>query len=82
MATLPFGINAQGTITGNYFDTNGVQHGFVRNKDGSITTVDAPNAGTSAGQGTVFFGINQAGSLAGYYVDPNNVFHGVVVTGE
>jgi hypothetical protein len=42
----------------------------------SITTFDAPGAGTGAGQGTFpTGGISQLGVIAGYYIDANNVSH-------
>ena len=43
--TLLFGINPAGAVTGGYIDASGVAHGFVRAKDGTITTFDAPGAG-------------------------------------
>jgi len=53
-------------------------HGFVRAADGTITTFDAPGAGTGSGQGTVAGSINQDGVIAGDYVDPGGVEHGFV----
>ena len=40
--TAPGSINAAGQITGSYFDSTFAQHGFVRGKDGSITSFDVP----------------------------------------
>src|SRR5207302_114184 len=42
----------------------------------TITTFDAPGAGTAAGQGTFGFGINPAGMIAGIDQDASNVYHG------
>jgi hypothetical protein len=42
----------------------------------TITTFDAPGAGTGAGQGTLPFAINPAGLITGYYLDTGDVFHG------
>ena len=67
--TVTFAINPVGTITGYYLDSSNVYHGFLRAKDGSITTIDAPGAGTGPGQGTVTNTINPAGAIAGYYCD-------------
>ncbi len=53
-------------------------HGFVRASDGTITTINAPEAGTAAGEGTFGSDINTAGAVAGYYVDANSVDHGFV----
>jgi len=57
-----------------------VFHGFVRAKDGTITTIDAPGAGTGPGQGTQCGSINPAGAITGSYIDSNNVFHGFLRT--
>ena len=76
-------INPEGAIAGFYSDSNGVLHGLLRARDGTITTFDAPGAGTSAGQGTslnawtsVVDGLNPAGAITGSYIDGNNVNHG------
>src|SRR6478736_7700861 len=45
-------INANGAITGYYVDPVGALHGFVRDKNGVLTTSDAPGAGTANPQGT------------------------------
>ena len=41
--TEPSGINPGGVITGGYIDASGMDHGFVRAHDGTITTFDVPN---------------------------------------
>src|SRR5215475_15773110 len=54
--TFPFNspnlISPDGTITGYYVDSAFVNHGFVRDANGAITTFDVPGAGTGATQGT------------------------------
>ena len=55
-------------------------HGFVRNKKGTITSFDAPDAGTGNGQGTSGNSINTAGDITGNYFDASNVGHGFVRT--
>src|SRR5215472_3063929 len=42
----------------------------------TITTFDAPGAGTAANQGTVAFAINLAGAITGFTRDANNARHG------
>jgi hypothetical protein len=42
----------------------------------TITTFDAPSAGTGPNQGTFPTRINKAGTIEGYYTDANNVNHG------
>src|SRR6516165_1336217 len=44
----------------------------------TITTFDAPGAGTGSGQGTLSFCINPRGTIAAGYIDAINVFHGFV----
>src|SRR5438477_25240 len=45
-------INPAGAIVGFYTDASDVLHGYVRVPGGTITTFDAPGAGTGTGQGT------------------------------
>jgi hypothetical protein len=72
--TQAYGLNDSGTITGQYFDANGVAHGFVRTPDGAITTFDAPGAP----QSTVPMSINAGGVTTGYYADATGRAHGFV----
>ena len=53
-------------------------HGYVRARDGGITTFDAPGTG----QGTTPFTVNQSGAIVGYYVDESNAYHGFLAEGE
>jgi hypothetical protein len=69
-----------GEITGQYIDSNGVNHGFVRSPSGAITTFDAPGAGTGAGQGTLPETPNMFGVITGQYIDANNVHYGFLRT--
>src|SRR5437016_4699876 len=59
------GMNPAGATVGQYLDASNVFHGFVRAPNGTITTFDAPGAGTGAFQGTVVNGINPAGVMEG-----------------
>jgi uncharacterized membrane protein len=76
--TFAYAISPQGAITGDYVDSGGVSHGFVRARDGTFITFDAPGAGTAPGQGTDAFSINPAGTITGYYNDANLLAHGFV----
>lgn len=67
----PVNLNDWGAITGIYIDTNYVYHGYLRNVDGNIVTVD-PMGSTF----TFPVGINDLGSITGYYIDANGVYHG------
>ncbi|MGH9741085.1 MAG: chitobiase/beta-hexosaminidase C-terminal domain-containing protein [Candidatus Acidiferrum sp.] len=76
--TIPLVMNGAGDISGFYEDGNGVNHGFVRAANGTVTApIDAPGAGTSGMlPGTISMGINAAGNSTGTYADANGVFHG------
>jgi hypothetical protein len=67
----PVGLNDRGVITGSYWDSNNVQHGFLRTPNGSFVTVDPPGSA-----GTQPESINDSGAITGYYLDANNVYHG------
>jgi len=77
------GINDSGAVAGNWatdpeFKSGG--HGFQRFADGTISTFDAPGAGTGQFQGTFPSAINNAGAIAGTVVDSSNVAHGFLLT--
>jgi len=76
--TFAFSINSAGAIAGEYVDASSVSHGFLRARDGTFTTFEAPGADTTAGSfnGTFAFSINSAGAIAGEYVDASSVSHG------
>jgi uncharacterized membrane protein len=70
-------INSQGAIAGYYTQANSnnvypTTHGFLRDKFGTVTTIDPPSA-TSASA----FSINASGAVAGSYSDINGT-HGFV----
>ena len=70
--TVPMSINPAGTITGYYVDAGSIFHGFVRDKDGIITSFDAgPNF-------TIPTSINPKGTITGSYQDASRVTHGFV----
>jgi hypothetical protein len=67
---FPNSINAAGVIAGNYYGC-GAEHGFVRDRDGKLTTFDPP--GSTSTQPT---SINDAGAITGFYADASGVTHG------
>lgn len=71
-------LNDAGTAVGYFFDSGNVFHGFVRTRDGTVTQIDGPNAGTAAFTGTLAASINDAGVIAGYTVDNNGVAYGFI----
>jgi hypothetical protein len=61
---MPWSINPAGEIIGNFYrDDAQTVHGFVRERDGKITILDAPCAGAS----TFPNSINAAGVITGIY---------------
>jgi hypothetical protein len=73
-------INDAGDIAGYFGDTAGVVHGFVRRKDGTFITFDAPGATRSGNLGTFSECINSLGDVAGYfYGGANAVLRGFVL---
>ena len=76
--TYPFGINANGAITGWYVDEANVSHGLLRDKHGALVEFDVPGEGTGPFQGPNVYSIAPNGAVAGFYFDPNNVVHGFV----
>jgi uncharacterized membrane protein len=55
-------IDRAGDVTGSYSDAAGVQHGFVRNPYGTITSFDPPE-----GKQTNATSISDGGAIAGFY---------------
>ena len=79
--TIPWGIVIGGWIQGDYIDSNGVYHGFLRSPHGHFTTFDVPGMGKGAGQGAVHvMGMNQELLIVGAYLDSNNAYHGFLRT--
>jgi hypothetical protein len=55
-----------------------MNHGFLLDKNGAMTTFDAPSGGTGPDQGTLPWDINPNGTIAGWTVDDADVLHGFV----
>ena len=68
-ATLVLGINNRGQTVGSYIDDAGAYHGFVRDKQGAVTSLPAaPGADPMAG-GTQPTSINDRGQIVGLAYD-------------
>jgi hypothetical protein len=72
--TVALGINAAGTITGYYVDSNNTVHGFVRSSSGTTTDFDVPGASQ-----TLPSAINKAGEIVGFYLSDSG-YRGFVRT--
>jgi hypothetical protein len=62
--TLASGITPDGTITGYYTDASGVQHGFLRDRNGSFATFDPPGSTSTAPTS-----ISPSGEIAGAWCE-------------
>jgi hypothetical protein len=62
-------INPDGVITGYFYDTNHNPHGFLRARDGTFTTFDAPAPDSYPPGSFATFpaSINPEGAITGYY---------------
>ena len=81
--TIPLSINSGGIIagiytTGTYQNGTHPYHGFMRAANGTITTFDAPGAGTNTAQGTAPSAINASGTITGTYADSSGAEHGFI----
>jgi hypothetical protein len=65
-------------IVGSFNDGFTINHGFLRDPKGSITTFDAPGAGVGYDQGTAPLGIAASGEVMGRIIDSNNLNHGFI----
>jgi hypothetical protein len=73
-------LNPEGAVVGSYVDSSGVQHGYVRASNGTITEYSAPGAGTSAGQGGGSASVTALGVITGYFFNSDSVPIGFVRT--
>ena len=71
ISTDALGINDLGVTVGYYIDSNGAEHGFIRNADGAFTFFNFPGAFITA-----ITGINDAGNFVGYYALPGEEVFG------
>ena len=77
--TYAFSNNPLGVITGFYRDSSNVIHGYVTAPPyRNFTTLNEPDAGTSANQGTFATSVNLEGDVSGNYTDASGVSHGFV----
>jgi hypothetical protein len=77
--TDSYAVNNFGTITGDYVDANGVQHGMLLGKQTITVDYNKCQAITGTG-GIAFFGINNSCSLAGWCTNTSGVQIGFTST--
>src|SRR5438105_6839880 len=70
-STNTFAWAIDGSVTGYYFDSSNIVHGFLRASDGTIATFDP--GGSSD---TEAYAINAAGTAAGWYIGSDSMAHG------
>jgi uncharacterized membrane protein len=71
-ASIAWGINNEGDVSGQYRDAAGVQHGFLRSKRGGYTAIDYQGSTRTIGQK-----VNARREVVGYY-EAGAVWHGFV----
>jgi hypothetical protein len=67
--TYPAAMNPNGQIAGQYYNSDGIGHGFLRESDGTFSAFDVSGS-------TYPTAIDSNGQTAGFYVDPAFVYHG------
>lgn len=77
MNTVVNGVNDLGDLVGTYMSSDGNVHGFLLSHNGTLQTLDDPNA--PSGLTTIPMGINRSGAVAGmlytiFGQNPNNGF--------
>jgi hypothetical protein len=73
--TLAFGVNNAGTVTGRWYDTAGLAHGFARTTHGVWYKYDYPGATF-----TTLERINDKGVATAVYTDTSGISHGLILT--
>jgi probable HAF family extracellular repeat protein len=74
--TQGYGINDLGQVVGLYYDADNHYHGYLRQRDGTITTLNAPGAvGTHATE------INNSGQIVGYFEEASGKLTGFLLNG-
>jgi hypothetical protein len=69
-------VNDFGYVGGIYLDSAGVWHGYIRDPEGNLTSVDVPGVTTASGFGTILLGINNEGWISGHFWDSALAEHG------
>ncbi|HET6929678.1 MAG TPA: hypothetical protein VFI45_05110 [Candidatus Acidoferrum sp.] len=62
------GMASNGIVAGYFFDSNGGSHGYLRQLDGTVTIIDAPDAIQGVGGKTTVLAVNSSGVTVGTYL--------------
>ena len=71
-----FGVNDLGDAVGDYVDSVGTEHAFLRTAAGTFITIDPQSAISAEARG-----INDSGQIVGFYIDSASIFHGFLLSG-
>ena len=77
LGTEPTGINDQGDVVGLYFDSAGVQHGFLKKAGGKYQSIDVSGESSAAA-----WSINNAGQITVYAVNSSGGFDAFLYNGK
>lgn len=80
--TFPQALNDFEAVAGAYSDSSGGLHGFLRTREGKITTFDAPGTTSGASAFTNPRSLDLEGTVVGALYDANNKVHGFRRTPE
>ena len=69
--TVARGLNNRGQNVGSFVDAGGVEHGYLRQPDGSFVTLDPPGS-----VDTIAAGVNDLGTIVGTWTDNGGAAHG------
>jgi hypothetical protein len=74
--SFPESINQSGFISGTYYDSTSVLHGYILGPSREYTVLNVPSGGTGRGQGTNGVFLNDSGEATGAYIDSSLLMHG------
>jgi hypothetical protein len=72
--TKGLAISDKGVVAGRYGDFDDLQHGFIREADGTSKSFDVGDGGDD--RGTFVTAINAKAAVVGYWIDANVIYHG------
>jgi hypothetical protein len=81
LTAVTAGIDNSGEIVGDYADTNGVFHGFIRSPKGVFTKFNVAGAGTAPHEGTEIAGISPQGIIVGSFIGARKFATGFIDNG-